>query len=94
MIKTFGLTHIALAVKSAKRAFEFYQQVFGVEKVYDKGSFIQAQTPGTRDVLVFEAQSHDDIREMVNFWRDTTDFEVHPAIDLAANFRQQGMKVA
>lgn len=54
MIKTFGLTHIALAVKSAKRAFEFYQQVFGVEKVYDKGSFIQAQTPGTRDVLVFD----------------------------------------
>ena len=47
-----------------------------------------------RDVLVFEAQSHDDIREMVNFWRDTTDFEVHPAVDLAANFRQQGMKVA
>src|SRR5712692_7814033 len=27
---------------------------------------------GARDVLVFEAQSHDDIREMVNFWRDTT----------------------
>jgi hypothetical protein len=47
-----------------------------------------------RDVLVFEAESHDDIREMVNFWPDTTDFEVHPAVDLAANFRQQGMKVA
>ena len=47
----------------------------------------------TRDVLIFEAQNHDDIREMVNFWRDTTDFEVHPAVDLAATFKQQGMKV-
>jgi hypothetical protein len=46
----------------------------------------------TRDVLIFEAQNHDDIREMVNFWRDTTDFEVHPAVDLAATFKQQGMK--
>jgi len=47
----------------------------------------------TRDVLIFEAQNHDDIREMVNFWRDTTDFEVHPAVDLAATFKHQGMKV-
>jgi hypothetical protein len=36
MIETFGLTHIALAVKSAKRAFEFYQQVFGSKKVATK----------------------------------------------------------
>jgi catechol 2,3-dioxygenase-like lactoylglutathione lyase family enzyme len=54
MIKTYGLTHIALAVKSAKQSFEFYRKVFGVEKVYDKGTFIQAQTPSTRDVLVFD----------------------------------------
>jgi hypothetical protein len=44
--------------------------------------------------MVFEAQSHDDIRQMINYWRDTTDFEVHPAVDLASMFRQQGMKVA
>jgi hypothetical protein len=36
-------------------------------------------------VLIFEAQNHEDIREMVNFWRDTTDFEVHPAVDLAGH---------
>lgn len=48
----------------------------------------------TRDVLVFETQSHDDIRQMVNYWSETTDFEIHPAVDLAAMFRQQGMKVA
>ncbi len=53
-----------------------------------------AKPAGLKTIGVFEAQSHDDIREMVNFWRDTTDFEIHPAVDLAANFRQQGMKVA
>lgn len=57
MIKTYGLTHVALAVKSAKRSFQFYQKVFGIEKVYDKGSFIQAQTPGSRDVLVFDEEA-------------------------------------
>jgi catechol 2,3-dioxygenase-like lactoylglutathione lyase family enzyme len=54
MIKTYGLTHIALAVKNAKRSFEFYRKVFGVIKVYDQDGFIQAQTPGSRDVLVFD----------------------------------------
>jgi catechol 2,3-dioxygenase-like lactoylglutathione lyase family enzyme len=57
MIKTYGLTHVALAVKEAKRSFEFYRKVFGVENVYDKGTFIQAQTPGTRDVLVFDEKA-------------------------------------
>jgi hypothetical protein len=47
-----------------------------------------------RDVLVFEASSHNDIRELVNYWRDISDFEVHPAVDLAANFKDQGMKVS
>ena len=57
MIKTYGLTHIALAAKNAKRSFEFYREVFGMEKVYDQGTFIQAQTPGTRDVLVFDEKA-------------------------------------
>jgi len=30
MIKTYGLTEIALAVKNAKRSFEFHRKVFGV----------------------------------------------------------------
>lgn len=54
MIKTYGLTHIALAVKDAKLSFKFYRKVFGVVKVYDRDGFIQAQTPGSRDVLVFD----------------------------------------
>jgi catechol 2,3-dioxygenase-like lactoylglutathione lyase family enzyme len=54
MIKTHGLTHIALAVKNAKRSFEFYRKVFGVIKVYDQNGWIQAQTPGARDIIVFD----------------------------------------
>jgi catechol 2,3-dioxygenase-like lactoylglutathione lyase family enzyme len=54
MIKTRGLTHIALAVRDARRSLRFYQEVFGVVEVYSGEGFIQAQTPGCWDVLVFE----------------------------------------
>jgi catechol 2,3-dioxygenase-like lactoylglutathione lyase family enzyme len=54
MIKTYGLTHIALAVKNAKQSFEFYRKIFGMIRVYDQNGWIQAQTPGTRDIIVFD----------------------------------------
>lgn len=54
MIATFGLSHIALAVRDPDESFEFYQAVFGMVAVYRDDTFIQAQTPGTRDVLVLE----------------------------------------
>jgi catechol 2,3-dioxygenase-like lactoylglutathione lyase family enzyme len=54
MIKTYGLTHVALAVKDAARAARFYKQVFGAIEVYRGDGFVQVQTPGSRDVLVFE----------------------------------------
>jgi catechol 2,3-dioxygenase-like lactoylglutathione lyase family enzyme len=54
MVRTFGLTHIALCVKDADRAFRFYQDVFGMVAVYRENGFIQAQTPGCRDVLVLD----------------------------------------
>jgi catechol 2,3-dioxygenase-like lactoylglutathione lyase family enzyme len=53
-VSTYGLTHIALGVKDPSRAFEFYRHVFGMVAVYREADFIQAQTPGARDVLVFE----------------------------------------
>ena len=34
MIKTYGLTHIALAVKDAERSFRFYHDVFGAKATY------------------------------------------------------------
>jgi catechol 2,3-dioxygenase-like lactoylglutathione lyase family enzyme len=51
---TFGLTHLALGVADVDRAFEFYRKVFGMVVVYRGDEFIQAQTPGARDVIVFE----------------------------------------
>jgi catechol 2,3-dioxygenase-like lactoylglutathione lyase family enzyme len=54
VIPTFGLTHLALGVADVDRAFEFYEQVFGMVAVYRSPEFLQAQTPGARDVLVFE----------------------------------------
>ncbi|MGH8222410.1 MAG: VOC family protein [Woeseiaceae bacterium] len=53
-MKTHGLTHVALAVKDVKRSLAFYQKVLGVVPVYRDEDSIQAQTPGTHDVLVFE----------------------------------------
>lgn len=53
-LKTHGLAHIALGVADPERAFAFYEQVFGMVAVYRGDTFIQAQTPGTRDVMVFE----------------------------------------
>lgn len=53
-VRTWGLTHIALAVPDVDVAFSFYESVFGMTAVYRDEKFVQAQTPGTRDVLVFE----------------------------------------
>lgn len=54
MVRTYGLTHVALAVADPERSFRFYERVFGAVLVYHSESMIQAQTPGSRDVLVFE----------------------------------------
>jgi len=54
MIKTYGLTHISLAVKDPDRSLKFYQQVFGVKEYYRDESSIQVQGPGPHDVIAFE----------------------------------------
>lgn len=54
MIPTYGLTHLALRVRDPERSARFYEQVFGAIVVYRGEDFVQVQTPGTRDVLVFE----------------------------------------
>jgi catechol 2,3-dioxygenase-like lactoylglutathione lyase family enzyme len=54
MVKTFGLTHVAVAVRDVKRAAKFYRLVLGAIEVYSQNGFVQLQTPGSRDVLVLE----------------------------------------
>ena len=54
MVRTFGLTHIALSVSDVDRSSRFYQSVFGAVEVYRDAGFAQLQTPGSRDVLVLE----------------------------------------
>ena len=51
---TYGLTHIAVAVKDLQTTKAFYQQVFDMEVMYEEEDFIQLTTPGARDILVFE----------------------------------------
>ena len=54
MIKTYGLTHITLKVEDVKRSAGFYHKVFGAKEMYHSEGFIQIQTPGSNDIIVFE----------------------------------------
>jgi catechol 2,3-dioxygenase-like lactoylglutathione lyase family enzyme len=54
MVKTYGLTHVAVAVRDVKRASRFYRSVLGAVEIYRSDTFVQLQTPGTRDVIVLE----------------------------------------
>ena len=54
MLRTYGLTHLALATRDLDRAIRFYAGVFGARVVYRDDDFVQLQTPGSRDVLVLE----------------------------------------
>lgn len=53
-VRTYGLTHAALAVRDPQRSARFYHAVFGAVPVYQDRNFVQLQTPGSRDVIVFE----------------------------------------
>jgi catechol 2,3-dioxygenase-like lactoylglutathione lyase family enzyme len=57
MVKTYGLTHVALAVKDVDRASAFYRSVFGAVEVYRQNGFVQLQTPGAHDVIVLEQKA-------------------------------------
>jgi len=57
--KTYGLTHIALAVKDLDQTLAFYQKVFDVQVMYHKDDFLQVTTPGANDIIVFEQKKAD-----------------------------------
>ena len=54
--KTYGLTHIAIAVKDIDRTFAFYSKVFDVVAMYHTETFLQVTTPASNDIIVFEKQ--------------------------------------
>ncbi len=57
--KTYGLTHIAIAVKDLGQTLAFYQKVFEVNVMYHKDDFLQVTTPGANDIIVFEKKKAD-----------------------------------
>lgn len=52
--RTYGLTHLAIAVKDVARTLKFYQHVFDMKAMYHEEDMIQLTTPGCNDILVFE----------------------------------------
>jgi len=54
MVKTYGLTHISLAVRDPERSLKFYSEVFGVREYYRDEDQIQVQGPGPHDVIAFK----------------------------------------
>ena len=57
--KTYGLTHIAIAVKDLDQTLAFYQKVFEVKVMYHRDDFLQVTTPGANDIIVFEQKKAD-----------------------------------
>jgi catechol 2,3-dioxygenase-like lactoylglutathione lyase family enzyme len=56
--KTYGLTHLAIAVSDVERTMHFYQQVFDMQIMYHQERFIQLTTPDCNDILVFEEKKN------------------------------------
>ena len=54
MIRTHGLTHLALKVADPERSLRFYRSVFGVEQYFRDANSIQVKGPGPFDVIAFE----------------------------------------
>ncbi len=51
---TYGLTHLALAVKDVIRTRKFYEIIFSMKVMYLEKGFLQMTTAGNNDIIVFE----------------------------------------
>ena len=58
---TYGLTHIAVAVKDIEKTLKFYRHIFDMDVMYHKEKMIQLTTPGNHDILVFEENENSEI---------------------------------
>lgn len=54
MTKTYGLTHLAIAVRDVETTLKFYTHIFDMEVMYHQEKMIQLTTPDNHDILVFE----------------------------------------
>jgi len=54
LIRTYGLTHLSLAVKDLERTLRFYRKVFGAKVYWREEGSAQVKTPGCHDVIAFE----------------------------------------
>jgi catechol 2,3-dioxygenase-like lactoylglutathione lyase family enzyme len=54
MIKTYALTHLALAVADPDRSLRFYSAVFGVREYFRDAHTVQVVGPGPHEVSPFE----------------------------------------
>ena len=61
MIKTLGLTHIALQVRSPEISAAFYQRAFGARILFRSEAKIEIGTAGSMDVLSLELSDSADV---------------------------------
>lgn len=54
--RTYGLTHLALAVRDPEASARFYGQVLGARVTYQDAASVEIQTPGNHDAIVFERE--------------------------------------
>ena len=57
--KTYGLSHISIAVRNLDRTLAFYKRVFNVEVMHHQENFLQVTTPGSNDIIVFQKKNAD-----------------------------------
>lgn len=48
---------------------------------------------GGADTYIVDVESHEDLHQMVTFWRGIVEFEFHPAFDALQQWRDQGMRI-
>jgi catechol 2,3-dioxygenase-like lactoylglutathione lyase family enzyme len=52
--RTYGLSHVALAVRDPERTARFYEEAFGARVYFRSADSVQVQGPGPHDVLAFD----------------------------------------
>lgn len=59
MVRTYGLTHLAFAVRDPHVSARFYVEAFGGKITYEHPDSVQVDGPGEHDILVFDRDGAD-----------------------------------